>query len=88
MQTAKLHQILKMFMFSLQNTDILNTAVLTGKMVSVPVKILAVKADGSVTDVTNATRCRSTEEDVLKVDPAHEGQLRSSWLPVLCDEHL
>lgn len=77
-----------MFMFSLQNTDILNTAVLTGKMVSVPVKTLAVEADGSVTDITNATRCRSTEEDVLKVGPTHEGQLRSGWLPVLCNEHL
>uniref|UniRef100_A0A3Q1J5U4 Uncharacterized protein n=1 Tax=Anabas testudineus TaxID=64144 RepID=A0A3Q1J5U4_ANATE len=50
-----------------QNTDILNTAVLTGKMVSVPVKTLAVEADGSVTDVTSYTSCRSTEEDVLKV---------------------
>ncbi|XP_035523396.1 transmembrane protein 132D [Morone saxatilis] len=49
------------------NTDILNTAMLTGKMVSVPVKTLAVEADGSVTDVTNFTSCRSTEEDVLKV---------------------
>lgn len=51
----------------LQNTDVLNTAVLTGKMVSVPVKTLAVEADGSVTDVTNYTSCRSAEEDVLKV---------------------
>ncbi|XP_059214266.1 transmembrane protein 132D [Centropristis striata] len=51
----------------IMNTDILNTAVLTGKMVSVPVKTLAVEADGSVTDVTNYTSCRSTEEDVLKV---------------------
>nr|XP_054600199.1 transmembrane protein 132D [Nothobranchius furzeri] len=48
-------------------TDILNTAQLTGKMVAVPVKTLAVEADGSVTDVTNYTSCRSTEEDVLKV---------------------
>lgn len=50
-----------------QNTDILNTAVLTGEMVSVPVKTLAVEADGSVTDVTNYTSCRSIEQDVLKV---------------------
>ncbi|XP_076614790.1 transmembrane protein 132D [Chaetodon auriga] len=49
------------------NTDILNTAALTGEMVSVPVKTLAVEADGSVTDVTNYTSCRSTEEDALKV---------------------
>ncbi|XP_041667486.1 transmembrane protein 132D-like [Cheilinus undulatus] len=49
------------------NSDILNTAVLTGKMVSVPVKTLAVEADGSVTDVSNYTTCKSTEEDVLQV---------------------
>nr|XP_020465413.1 transmembrane protein 132D-like [Monopterus albus] len=49
------------------NTDILNTAVLTGKIVSVPVKTLAVEANGSVTDVTNYTSCRTTEENVLKV---------------------
>ncbi|XP_047425005.1 transmembrane protein 132D isoform X2 [Mugil cephalus] len=49
------------------NTDILNTAVLTGKMVSVPVKTLAVEANGSVTDVTSYTGCRSTDEDVVKV---------------------
>ncbi|XP_069562705.1 transmembrane protein 132D [Brachyistius frenatus] len=49
------------------NTDILNTAVLTGETVLVPVKTLAVEANGSVTDVTNHTSCRSTEEDVLKV---------------------
>ncbi|XP_042365857.1 LOW QUALITY PROTEIN: transmembrane protein 132D [Plectropomus leopardus] len=49
------------------NTDILNTAVLTGETVSVPVKTLAVEADGTVTDVTNYTSCRSTEEDILKV---------------------
>uniref|UniRef100_A0A3B4G5M0 Transmembrane protein 132D-like n=1 Tax=Pundamilia nyererei TaxID=303518 RepID=A0A3B4G5M0_9CICH len=49
------------------NTDMLNTAVLTGKRVSVPVKTLAVEASGSVTDVTDYTNCRSTDEDVLKV---------------------
>uniref|UniRef100_A0A3Q4HXR6 Si:dkey-1d7.3 n=1 Tax=Neolamprologus brichardi TaxID=32507 RepID=A0A3Q4HXR6_NEOBR len=54
-------------LFFAQNADILNTAVLTGKRVSVPVKTLAVEASGSVTDVTNYTNCRSTDEDVLKV---------------------
>uniref|UniRef100_A0A3B3WPW0 Uncharacterized protein n=1 Tax=Poecilia mexicana TaxID=48701 RepID=A0A3B3WPW0_9TELE len=48
-------------------TDILNTAVLTGKMVSVPVKTLAVEANGTVTDVTNFTNCKSAEMDVLQV---------------------
>uniref|UniRef100_A0A3Q2P9K1 Si:dkey-1d7.3 n=1 Tax=Fundulus heteroclitus TaxID=8078 RepID=A0A3Q2P9K1_FUNHE len=47
--------------------NILNTAMLTGKMVSVPVKTLAVDTNGTVTDVTNYTNCRSTEVDVLKV---------------------
>ncbi|XP_072228202.1 transmembrane protein 132D-like [Leuresthes tenuis] len=48
-------------------TDILNTAVLTGKMVTVPVKTFAVEDNGSLTDVTNYTSCRSTDEDVVKV---------------------
>ncbi|KAJ0057220.1 hypothetical protein NL108_002162, partial [Boleophthalmus pectinirostris] len=49
------------------NADILNTAVLTGKNVSIPVKTLAVEADGSVTNVTKYTSCTSTQPDVLKV---------------------
>ncbi|XP_056147186.1 transmembrane protein 132C [Lampris incognitus] len=51
----------------IMTNDILNTAVLTGKMVSVSMKTLVVEADGSVTDVTNYTSCRSTDEDVVKV---------------------
>ncbi|CAF90877.1 unnamed protein product, partial [Tetraodon nigroviridis] len=50
-----------------QNADILNTAVLTGRSVKAPLQVLAVEADGSVTDVTNSTSCRSTEEDVLQI---------------------
>lgn len=56
-----------LFLLSAQTTDLLNTAVLTGRMVSVPVKTLAVDVDGSVSDVTNYTSCKSTEEDVIKV---------------------
>lgn len=52
---------------SAQNSDIFNTAVLNGKMVSVPVKVLGVDTDGSVSDITNFTRCSSTDEDTLKV---------------------
>ncbi|XP_060747563.1 transmembrane protein 132D [Tachysurus vachellii] len=51
----------------MMNSDILNTAVLNGKMVSVPVKVLGVETDGSVSDITNSTRCSSTDEDTLKV---------------------
>lgn len=57
-------------LFPAQNPNVLNTAVLTGHMVSVPVKTLAVEADGSVTDVTNYTSCKSTEDNVLKVTHA------------------
>ncbi|XP_072518216.1 transmembrane protein 132D [Salminus brasiliensis] len=51
----------------IMSTELLNTAVLTGKRVSVPVRVLGVEADGSVTDITNSTRCRSADEDTLKV---------------------
>lgn len=69
--------------FPPQNTDILNTAVLTGKNVSVPVKTLAVEADGSVTDVTNYTSCESTEEDVLKVSSKNQLYYRYQPLNVV-----
>uniref|UniRef100_A0A8C2G1V7 Si:dkey-1d7.3 n=1 Tax=Cyprinus carpio TaxID=7962 RepID=A0A8C2G1V7_CYPCA len=49
------------------DTELLNTAVLTGKKVSVPVKVLGVEADGSITDITNSSHCRSSDQDVLKV---------------------
>ncbi|XP_064210072.1 transmembrane protein 132C isoform X2 [Anguilla rostrata] len=49
------------------DTEILNTAVLTGKRVTVPVRTVAVEQDGSVTDVSEFTDCRSTNEDILKV---------------------
>lgn len=52
---------------SLQDTDILNTAVLTGKKVVMPVRTVAVEEDGVVTDVSDYTDCSSTDEDVLKV---------------------
>ncbi|XP_054628599.1 transmembrane protein 132D isoform X1 [Dunckerocampus dactyliophorus] len=49
------------------DTEILNTAVLTGKKVAVPVRIVAVEEDGLLTDVSEYTDCSSTDEDVLKV---------------------
>ncbi|XP_062410877.1 transmembrane protein 132C [Sardina pilchardus] len=51
----------------IMDTELLNTAVLTGRRVSVPVALLAVEADGSVTDITNSTSCQSTDTDILKV---------------------
>ncbi|XP_037672601.1 transmembrane protein 132B isoform X2 [Choloepus didactylus] len=49
------------------DTEVLNTAILTGKAVSVPVKVVAVQEDGSVVDVSDAVECKSADEDVVKV---------------------
>ncbi|XP_041792433.1 transmembrane protein 132C [Chelmon rostratus] len=49
------------------DSEILNTAVLTGKTVAVPVKVVTVGVDASVVDVSEAVKCRSTDEDVVKV---------------------
>nr|XP_014339642.1 PREDICTED: transmembrane protein 132C-like isoform X2 [Latimeria chalumnae] len=49
------------------DTEILNTAILTGKMLVVPVKVVAVGEDSVVTDVTESVMCTSTDEDVIKV---------------------
>ncbi|XP_061913016.1 transmembrane protein 132D-like [Entelurus aequoreus] len=49
------------------SSELLNTAVLTGKMLKVAVKTLAVEANGSVSDVSSFVSCRSTDRDVLKV---------------------
>uniref|UniRef100_A0A673JB60 Si:dkey-1d7.3 n=1 Tax=Sinocyclocheilus rhinocerous TaxID=307959 RepID=A0A673JB60_9TELE len=62
-----LWKITLLFVVLFQDTELLNTAVLTGKRVSVPVKVLGVEADGSITDITNSSHCRSSDQDVLKV---------------------
>uniref|UniRef100_A0A803TJF9 Transmembrane protein 132B n=1 Tax=Anolis carolinensis TaxID=28377 RepID=A0A803TJF9_ANOCA len=49
------------------DTEVLNTAILTGKPVSVPVKVVAVEEDGSVRDVSDSAECKSADEDVIKV---------------------
>ncbi|XP_061672651.1 transmembrane protein 132C [Syngnathoides biaculeatus] len=49
------------------NTEILNTAVLTGKTVAVPVKVVTIGKDTSIVDVSEAVECCTTDEDVVKV---------------------
>ncbi|XP_037339488.2 transmembrane protein 132D [Pungitius pungitius] len=49
------------------DTEIMNTAVLTGKKVVMPVRTVAVEEDGVVTDVSDYMDCSSDDEDVLKV---------------------
>lgn len=50
-----------------QETEILNTAVLTGRTVAMPIKVVTVATDGAVTDVTESVECRSMDDDVVKV---------------------
>ncbi|XP_054568845.1 transmembrane protein 132D [Eptesicus fuscus] len=47
--------------------EVLNTAGLTGKAVAVPVKVVSVEEDGTVTDLLRAVECRSADEGVIKV---------------------
>ncbi|XP_048467736.1 transmembrane protein 132D isoform X1 [Rhincodon typus] len=49
------------------NTEILNTAILTGKTVAVPVKVIVVEEDSTVTDVSEFVACKSADQNVLKV---------------------
>ncbi|CAG5867317.1 unnamed protein product, partial [Menidia menidia] len=55
------------FLFFFQDTEILNTAVLTGRTVAVPVKVVTVGTDGAISDVTESVECKSTDEQVIKV---------------------
>ena len=56
-----------MLFFVSQEAEILNTAILTGKTVAVPVKVISVEDDGTVTDLLESVECRSSDEDVIKV---------------------
>ncbi|XP_012518898.1 PREDICTED: transmembrane protein 132C [Propithecus coquereli] len=49
------------------DTEILNTAILTGKTVALPIKVVSVEEDSTVTDISESVECKSTDEDVIKV---------------------
>ncbi|XP_036076818.1 transmembrane protein 132C, partial [Rousettus aegyptiacus] len=49
------------------DTEILNTAVLTGKTVALPVKVVSVEETGAVADISEAVECKSLDENVLQV---------------------
>nr|XP_033813110.1 transmembrane protein 132C isoform X2 [Geotrypetes seraphini] len=49
------------------DTEILNTAILTGKTVAAPVKVVSIEENGSVTDISELVECKSADEDVVKV---------------------
>lgn len=53
-----------------KSTQLLNTAVLTGKQVSQPMKVFVVSQAGKVGDVTLQSSCHAADESILKVSPS------------------
>ncbi|XP_066835374.1 transmembrane protein 132C isoform X3 [Anser cygnoides] len=49
------------------DTEILNTAILTGKTVAVPIKVVSIEENSAVTDISESVECKSSDEDVIKV---------------------
>eukprot|EP00062_Callorhinchus_milii_P011578 gi/632958124/ref/XP_007894856.1/ PREDICTED: transmembrane protein 132E [Callorhinchus milii] len=49
------------------DTEIINTAILTGRTVAIPLKVFAVEMNGVITDVSPNVECKSTNEDTIKV---------------------
>ncbi|XP_042298611.1 transmembrane protein 132E [Sceloporus undulatus] len=49
------------------DTEIINTAILTGRTVAIPVKVIAIEMTGAVLDVSGAVKCKSSNEDIIKV---------------------
>ncbi|XP_039612582.1 transmembrane protein 132E [Polypterus senegalus] len=47
--------------------EIINTAVLTGKTVAIPVRVVAIEMNGVITDVSSFVQCKSTNDDIIKV---------------------
>ncbi|CAN7984852.1 unnamed protein product [Ixodes hexagonus] len=53
-----------------KSSQLLNTAVLTGKQVSQPMKVFVVSQSGLLGDVTLQSSCHSADESILKVSPS------------------
>ncbi|XP_006025810.1 transmembrane protein 132E isoform X2 [Alligator sinensis] len=49
------------------DTEIINTAILTGRTVAIPVKVIAIEMTGVITDVSAMVECKSNNEDIIKV---------------------
>lgn len=61
-----------------QDTEIINTAILTGRTVAIPVKVIAIEVTGLVLDVSALVECESDNEDIIKVGFLKVGPLRRS----------
>lgn len=51
----------------IQNWEIINTAVLTGKQISHAMKVFVVSYAGKISDVTRQSVCQIEDDSVLKV---------------------
>uniref|UniRef100_A0A8B9RUH5 Transmembrane protein 132E n=1 Tax=Accipiter nisus TaxID=211598 RepID=A0A8B9RUH5_9AVES len=49
------------------DTEIINTAILTGRTVAIPVKVIAIELSGTIVDVSAMVECKSNNEDIIKV---------------------
>lgn len=54
---------------SLQDTNVINTAILSGRQTGMSMKILAISDGGYLSDVTTKSHCISSETRVLKTSP-------------------
>lgn len=54
-------------LFTYQNWELMNTAVLTGRQVSQAMKVFIVSQAGKVADVTLQSSCNAEDESVIKV---------------------
>ncbi|XP_060927911.1 transmembrane protein 132C [Limanda limanda] len=52
-----------------ENTEVVNTAILSGRRITMPIKLVTVETDGQVREVEDSVTCSSTDVDVLKVSP-------------------
>ncbi|CAJ1069184.1 transmembrane protein 132C [Xyrichtys novacula] len=52
-----------------EDTEVVNTAILTGRRVAMPIKLVTVETDGQVREVDDSVTCTSTDVDVVKVSP-------------------
>ncbi|XP_034872709.1 transmembrane protein 132C isoform X2 [Mirounga leonina] len=66
------------------DTEILNTAILTGKTVALPIKVVSVEENSAVMDISESVECKSTDEDVIKVlSPLSDSILAEKTVTVL-----
>lgn len=75
--------ILPLPFFHIQDTEIINTAILTGRTVAIPVKVVSIELNGAVTDVSSFLQCKSFNEDIVKVCHAHVERFGDLGLPLL-----